>query len=131
MAKKKRRQKVKAQKARLLVIAASWAAGFFAIWFAVKPAPGQKPEEGISSLPDDRFAPAEFQAFLKREIPEVIAQVNCHCGCNQTLDKCYRGHCPLTCKVCNESGKIAYEMHRKGKSIEEIQGAVDRKFARF
>lgn len=122
---------MKAQKARFLAIGTLSAAVFLVIWFAARPVVEQKPKAKMASLPDDRFAPAEFQAFLKREIPEVIAQVNCHCGCNQTLDKCYRGHCPLTCKVCNESGKIAYEMRRKGKSIEEIQDAVDRKFARF
>lgn len=104
------------------------------VWDLVQKAPKQKAageRQVSSSLPDYQTQPAEFQQFLQREIPEVIAAVKCHCGCNQTIDKCYEGHCPLTCRVCNGSGKIAYELHQKGKSIEEIQDAVDREFARL
>lgn len=96
-------------------------------------APEEGPKDATAStsrtfVPPFWQDPAGFQAALLREIPAVLGQVSCHCGCDQKVKGCFEGYCPVTCQICNEIGQLAYEMHQKGASIEEIRARVDQAY---
>jgi hypothetical protein len=66
-----------------------------------------------------------------RAIPEIVDGIRCKCGCADvegfySLLSCYEGdgmarHCP----ICQGEGRMVARLHREGKSLDEIRGAVD------
>jgi hypothetical protein len=71
---------------------------------------------------------------LVRQIPEVVDGIHCHCGCatlegKYSLLSCYEadgmaGHC----EICQGEGRLAYRLHKRGRSLNEIRAAIDAKF---
>jgi hypothetical protein len=71
---------------------------------------------------------------MVREIPQVVDGIRCQCGCASMEDKysllsCYEadgmaGHC----EVCQNEGRLAYRLHKQGKTLKEIRAAIDAKF---
>ena len=69
-----------------------------------------------------------------REIPEVVDGIRCQCGCSALEDKysllsCYEadgmaGHC----QICQGQARLAYRLHKQGKSLDDIRSAIDAKF---
>ena len=71
---------------------------------------------------------------MVREIPQIVDGIYCHCGCAEldgsySLLSCYEGEgMAQACQICQGEGRLVYELHRKGKKLEEIRGAIDRNF---
>ena len=99
------------------------------------------PRKGITSVRVvkadqlEGVAPDVVRIFdMVREIPQVVDGIYCHCGCaeldgNYSLLSCYEdGGMAQACQVCQGEGRLAYEMHRKGKTLSEIRAAIDRNF---
>ncbi len=70
-----------------------------------------------------------------RAIPEVIDGIRCNCGCSHSegfysLLSCYEGKDAMAkeCAICQGQGRLAVRLHKAGKSLDEIRGAVDAKF---
>ena len=71
---------------------------------------------------------------MVRQIPQVVDGIRCQCGCaslesKYSLLSCFEaegmaGHC----QVCQDEGRLVYEMHKKGKTLTEIRAAIDSKF---
>jgi hypothetical protein len=71
---------------------------------------------------------------MVREIPQVVDGIRCQCGCSElegkySLLSCYEadgmaGHC----QVCQGEGRLAYRLHKQGKTLDEIRAAIDAKF---
>lgn len=50
-----------------------------------------------ANLPDFNVDGYAFQDEVLKRIPKVIAGFMCYCGCNKTLNQCYKDHkCPPT-----------------------------------
>ncbi len=71
---------------------------------------------------------------MVREIPQVVDGIYCHCGCAEldgfySLLSCYETDgMAQACQVCQGEGRMAFELHQKGKTLEEIRVAIDRNF---
>ncbi len=78
---------------------------------AEEPAPAH-----ASRLPPDGD---ELFAFLLKEIPDVVSEIECTC-CGKKLADCFHGACPGTCGPCNQLGREAWELHEQGLSKDEI-----------
>ena len=71
---------------------------------------------------------------MVREIPQVVDGIRCQCGCasmesKYSLLSCFEaegmaGHC----EVCQNEGRLAYRLHKRGKTLKEIRAAIDAKF---
>jgi hypothetical protein len=71
---------------------------------------------------------------MVREIPQIVDGIRCQCGCaalegKYSLLSCFEadgmaGHCG----VCQGEGRLAYRLHKQGKSLDEIRAAIDAKF---
>lgn len=71
---------------------------------------------------------------MVREIPGVVDGVRCQCGCSAlegkySLLSCFEedgmaGHC----QICQAEGRLAYRLHKQGKTLDEIRSAIDAKF---
>ena len=105
---------------------------------AAGPHPTPRPGIDASRLPaasaldgeDDDVRAAYDQVRL---IPQIADGIRCHCGCagrNYSLLSCYEGEHAMArhCMVCRGQGKLAFRLHRGGKTLDEIRAAIDDRY---
>ena len=67
-----------------------------------------------------------------REIPEVLDGLYCYCDCSsyghRSLLTCFEVVQAVGCWSCKEEAELAYALHKRGKTLDEIREAVDKKF---
>lgn len=67
---------------------------------------------------------------IAKEIPEVLAQQPCLCGCDNTSDDhrslldCYIDEHASTCMVCMKEAVLAEQMTDAGKSARDVREAI-------
>ena len=96
------------------------------------------PRPGITAehvLRADHFREAKVARNydMAREIPEVLDGLYCHCDCSKSMHhrsllSCYESEQPSGCGTCIEEMKLAYRLHKEGKTLDEIRKAVDERF---
>jgi len=79
----------------------------------------------------DPKARAAYQAA--KDIPEVLAELPCFCGCMTALGHesnlfCFKDEHGSGCDICEDIALDARDMHDKGFSIERIKEAIRQKF---
>lgn len=109
---------------------------------------GELRDDGLRIIPSGRadnsavLDPRQFdRAEVRRayaiayEMPEVLNQLYCWCGCeNRGVHRsnlgCFEDKMSVNCAVCRGTAEIAYEMVQKGVTdAGEIQATVDAKWA--
>src|SRR5207253_1626991 len=93
------------------------------------------PRAGITAqhvLPATNFAQPDVAATYAqaKEIPEVLDAIYCHCDCHihaghRSLLTCFESEHGSNCDTCMGEVRLAYQMHKQGKSIQEIRAAID------
>jgi|GEM_PF-930543 hypothetical protein len=68
-----------------------------------------------------------------KEVPEICDRLFCYCGCDLTdchgsLLDCFTNDHGEDCHICQEEAIIALKLHKKGKTLSDIQKEVDKKF---
>jgi len=66
---------------------------------------------------------------VAKEIPEILAQLPCFCGCKDSLGHrsnlyCFADEHGSICDLCQNIALEAQEMHRKGLSVEKIRDNI-------
>lgn len=65
---------------------------------------------------------------VAKDIPDVLAQQPCYCYCKRKghrgLLDCFKTDHAASCTICVKEALLAGEMHRQGKSAEEIRNAI-------
>lgn len=65
---------------------------------------------------------------VAKEIPDVLAQQPCYCYCQRKghrgLLDCFKTDHGASCDICVKEALLAREMHRQGRSAEEIRSAI-------
>lgn len=119
--------------------------GASALWSAerdeLKSAGHPVPRRGITAvkvLRREQLADAAdaIPAFdMVREIPEVIDGIRCTCGCAElegyySLLSCFEGPDGMAkhCEICQGQGRLAFRMHKSGKSLDQIRKGIDARF---
>ena len=97
------------------------------------------PRPGITSekvLDDPDFRPKVAEVYrMAREAPEVFDGLHCYCECHKgqwghrSLLTCFESRQPDGCHGCQTQARLAYRLHKEGKTLEEIRAAVDKEFA--
>jgi hypothetical protein len=70
-----------------------------------------------------------------QKYPEIMEQLFCYCGCD-VIDKhsslldCFVNEHSVDCQVCRDEAILAARLKGNGKSIAEIQQAVDKQFSK-
>jgi hypothetical protein len=94
-----------------------------------------KPAQAQVLAPDQFFGRAAVAYEAAQQIPDICAKLFCYCGCDMTdkhrsLLDCYTCDHSADCQICQDEALLALTMHKDGKSMIEIQRAVDQKFAK-
>lgn len=100
-----------------------------------KPRPGVTAARvlGSADLGDDKEAIEVFDQV--RQIPQVVDGIRCYCGCadlpsHYSLLSCFEADgMARHCEVCRGEAKLAYTLHRQGRTLAEIRAAIDQQFA--
>lgn len=124
----------------LLVGAVLVAAGI--IWYAVRtPTPtntANLPKPNVQTLAPDQFSGIARTAYeAAKEVPEVLAQLPCFCGCmgsqfghKNNLD-CFRDHHGEECTMCQDIALDARQMFKNGFTIERIRESIVSKYGQY
>jgi hypothetical protein len=106
----------------------------------LRPGPHPTPRPGITAdkvLTKEQLAdaPRAIPAFdMVREIPEVVDGIRCQCGCADSpgyysLLSCYEGDAMAkSCPICQGQGRLAFRLHKEGKTLDEIRGAIEARY---
>ncbi len=77
-----------------------------------------------------------IEAFdLVRQIPQVVDGIRCYCGCAElpesySLLSCFEGDGMAShCAVCQGEARLAFRLHRAGRTLDEIRAAIDERYA--
>ena len=71
---------------------------------------------------------------MVREMPQIADGIRCHCGCAEdpsfrSLLTCFEGEgMAQMCQVCQGQARLAYRLHRQGKTLHQIRAAIDAQF---
>ena len=124
----------------LIVGAVIIAAGI--LWSAVKdPSPVAQrevlPKPNITTMDPALFVGRTRTAYeAAREVPEVLAQLPCYCGCmsgfghRSNLD-CFHDNHGVECTMCQDIALDARKMYQDGWEIARIRDRVKEKYGRF
>ncbi|VAX31554.1 hypothetical protein MNBD_NITROSPINAE05-1311 [hydrothermal vent metagenome] len=114
------------------------------VFFATKQSGNQTPVASATGtlietrpiLSDAFFTGKVAQAYrIAAEIPKVLDSQFCYCYCKQekkhkTLLTCFTNKHGSKCETCINEVLYAYEMYKKGLTLDEIVIAIDKKFYR-
>ena len=71
---------------------------------------------------------------MVRQIPQVADGIYCYCGCadlpdHYSLLSCYeQDGMAQGCVICQGEGRMAFELHKQGRTLDQIRAAIDRNF---
>jgi hypothetical protein len=89
-----------------------------------------------SQFKNARFEPDVSPAYAAaKACPEIMEKLFCYCGCDLTekhssLLSCFVVDHGAYCPECKDEAIMAEKMHKDGRSITEIQKAIDLEFAK-
>jgi hypothetical protein len=83
--------------------------------------------------PDKYFGPAQAGYAAAQKVPDICAKLFCYCGCDlsdnhSSLLDCFTSDHGADCSICQDEAILALKMKKEGKSLADIQKAVDRRF---
>jgi hypothetical protein len=98
-----------------------------------------EPRAGITAanvLPPGRVPPGARRAYeAARTIPQVLDGLYCHCHCDcarrdglRSLLGCFETEMPTTCGICTGEAELALELHRRGRTLDEVRDEIDTRF---
>lgn len=87
------------------------------------------PRPRSTLAPERLTGKAAFSYRLAREIPQVLVQLPCYCGCrgglaHASLLDCYVDEHAVSCPICQESTQVASEMVKAGYDVETIAARI-------
>jgi hypothetical protein len=117
-------------------------ASIAAVVVLARPAAGARhpePRPGITAadvLPPSTYAGYEpiVRAYeAAQQVPQVLDGLYCHCQCKEhfahrSLLSCFQSEHGASCDICQGEARLAAEMFRQGRTLDEIRRAVDARF---
>jgi Protein of unknown function with PCYCGC motif len=87
------------------------------------------------TLNPDLFEGEIHAAYLvAQQHPELLAQLDCYCGCEQheghkNLLDCYRTNHAATCATCTGEAVTAGQLYENGTPVEQIRAILHQRYA--
>jgi Protein of unknown function with PCYCGC motif len=87
------------------------------------------------TLNPDLFQGEVHAAYLvAKQHPELLAQLDCYCGCEQheghkNLLDCFRTNHGATCATCTGEAVTAGQLYENGTPVEQIHAILHQRYA--
>lgn len=101
-------------------------------------APSETPDQKSDSkalatkvyMPPKAIGHVKMSYMAAKQIPEILQQLFCYCGCDQvhehtSLFDCFKDDHSVECSYCLGEAIMSFKMNKKGCSIADIQKSVD------
>ena len=123
----------------LIVGALVFTAGI--LWYTLRPTQTVQlevlPKPNVTTMDPALFQGRTRLAYeAAKEVPEVLAQIPCYCGCmtgfghRNNLD-CFHDAHGVECSMCQDIALEARDMHKGGIEIERIRQLIKQKYGRL
>jgi hypothetical protein len=110
-------------------------------WYTLRsPEPDTRaalPTPTVTTLDPDQFTGKVRVAYqAAREVPGVLAQLPCYCGCmsgvghKNNLD-CFHDHHGVECTMCQDIAIDARDMYKNGMDISRIRDKIKDKYGKY
>src|SRR6185295_8920827 len=101
---------------------------------STSPAVSKSAEVLSPSLFNDPKARAAYQ--VAKDIPEVLEQLPCFCGCMNNFGHknnlfCFKDQHGAACEICEDIALDAKQMHDQGLPVAKIQDNIKAKYSRY
>lgn len=99
-----------------------------------EPRPGIDASRVLKASELAQFPEAVPVFDLIRQIPQIADGIRCQCDCKtlveyRSLLTCFEGTGMAThCDICQAQAKVAFRLHKEGRSLAEIRRAIDLRF---
>ena len=112
------------------------------IWYALRGTAETTPREVLPKPNVATLDPAQFTGKVRlayeaaREVPEVLAQLPCYCGCmsgfghRNNLD-CFHDNHGVECTMCQDIALNARDMYKDGFEISRIRQVIKDRYGRY
>jgi hypothetical protein len=128
----------------ILLVAGAVLFASFIVWYTLK---GSGPDEtaqhealpkpSVTTLDPMLFTGRARTAYeAAREVPEVLAQLPCFCGCmsgfghRNNLD-CFHDEHGVECTMCQDIAIDARDLYKKGVEVSRIRQTIKDKYGRY
>jgi hypothetical protein len=104
---------------------------------------GEATQEAITARAEGVLSPSIFNDAKTRaayqvamDIPEVLEQLPCFCGCMKSFGHknnlfCFKDQHGSGCEICQDIALDARKLHDQGMSIAQIQDNINEKYSRY
>lgn len=98
------------------------------------PRPGVTAAKVLTAAQLSKTAHAIEYFDMVRQIPAVVDGIRCNCGCAEiegfySLLSCYESDGMASwCEICEGEGRMAFRLHKEGKTLDEIRAAIDARY---
>lgn len=113
------------------------------VWWSLRPAATDATDNPpaklalTQTLSPEMFtgkARAAYQAA--KDVPEVLAQLPCFCGCMSNFGHknnlyCFADEHGASCDLCQDIALDAHELYKSGASVESIRGTIRGRYSRY
>ena len=111
------------------------------VWFAMRTTNSNAvkmpsgPLALIATMSPDLYSGKARGAYqAAKDIPEILAQLPCFCGCMENIGHkntlyCFKDDHGAECDLCQSIALDAQEMHRKGVGIQQIRDNIRTAYA--
>ena len=114
-------------------------AGAAPVWRRADPHKHPDPRKGITAahvLPASRLMDKSAAPVydMVRRIPEIVDGIRCNCGCADldgyySLLTCFEGGgMAQHCQICQGQARLAFKLHGKGWTLNDIRRSIDAQF---
>ena len=125
----------------LLGIAALLVLGGIA-WVSIRLMGGSNSESSsvtshVETLSPEMFTGRTREAYqAAKDVPEVLEQLPCYCGCRQIFNHennlfCFRDEHASACTICEDIALEGRKMHDDGLPIEQIKQVIKEKYSHY
>src|SRR5262245_57336035 len=91
----------------------------------------------IETLAPERFTGRTREAYqAAKDIPEVLEELPCYCGCRHSFDHennlfCFRDEHASACTICEDIALEGRKMHDEGLPIDKIKQVIVDKYSKY
>ncbi len=112
------------------------------VWYTLKGADESAPravlpKPNVTTLDPAMFSGRTREAYeAAKEVPEVLAQVPCYCGCmsgfghRNNLD-CFHDEHGVECTMCQSIALDSRDMYKNGFDIERIRQVIKDRYGKY
>ena len=133
---KKPVHKSKKSNANVWLVLGAFAVMAGIVWFVIGSGGGEGGPQLVSTLNPAAYEGRAREAYqAAKDIPEVLAELPCFCGCANQGHRsnlyCFRDNHGEECAMCQDIALVARAMHQQGNGVDQIRDEIIKRYGQY